>query len=46
MPPYHPALMHLDLERGLSGWWMSRTRLAALRALADRPSGDRSANTP
>ncbi len=32
-------------DGSLPYWWMSRKRLAALRALGDRPPTDRSANT-
>lgn len=32
-------------DGSLPYWWMSRTRLAALRALGDRRPADRSANT-
>ena len=32
-------------DGSLPYWWMSRTRLAALRALGDRPPADRIATT-
>lgn len=32
-------------DGSLPYWWMSRTRLAALRALGDRRPADRNANT-
>jgi hypothetical protein len=32
-------------DGSLPYWWMSRKRLAVLRALGDRPPTDRSANT-